>query len=467
MRSRRRARARAVKAWAGRFDAPTAQLVEAFTRSVGFDRRLWPHDIAGSVAHVQALVRARLVTRREGARLTRGLATVERELAGGRFRFLASDEDIHMAIERRLTELVGPVGGKLHTGRSRNDQVALDLRLWLRAECTALDAALGRLQRAFGGVARRHRTTLVPGYTHLQRAQPILLAHHLLAYREMLARDRGRFRDCRARADELPLGAGALAGAGFALDRALVARRLGFARLAQNSVDAVADRDAGAEFLAAAAIAAVHLSRLAEELVLWASEEFGFVELPDAFATGSSMMPQKKNPDVAELVRGKTGRVLGALVALLTTLKGLPLAYNRDLQEDKPPLFDAADTLRDCLDVLTAMVPALRFRTERMTAAADGLLLATDLADLLVERGVPFRRAHEIVGGLVRHCLATGTALRDLDAAVLRRHSPHLTPEIVRTLTPGRSVARRRVVGGTAPAEVRRQLARTAREDRT
>jgi len=466
MRSRRRARARAVKAWAGRFDARTAPLVEAFTRSVGVDRRLWPHDIAGSVAHVQALVRARLVTRREGARLTRGLAAVERELAAGRFRFLASDEDIHMAIERRLTELVGPVGGKLHTGRSRNDQVALDLRLWLRAECTALDAALGRFQRALGGVARRHRTTLVPGYTHLQRAQPILLAHHLLAYREMLARDRGRFRDCRARADELPLGAGALAGAGFALDRALVARRLGFARLAQNSVDAVADRDAGAEFLAAAAIAAVHLSRLAEEIVLWASEEFGFVELPDAFATGSSMMPQKKNPDVAELVRGKTGRVLGALVALLTILKGLPLAYNRDLQEDKPPLFDAADTLRECLDVLTAMVPALRFRTERMTAAADGLLLATDLADLLVERGVPFRRSHEIVGGLVRHCLATGTALRDLDAAVLRRHSPHLTPEIVRTLTPGRSVARRHVVGGTAPAEVRRQLARTAREDR-
>ena len=467
MRSRRRARARAVKAWAGRFDARTAPLVEAFTRSVGVDRRLWPHDIAGSVAHVQALVRARLLTRREGARLTRGLAAVERELAGGRFRFLASDEDIHMAIERRLTKLVGPVGGKLHTGRSRNDQVALDLRLWLRAEGAALDAAIGRLQRALGGVARRHRTTLVPGYTHLQRAQPILLAHHLLAYREMLARDRGRFRDCRARADELPLGAGALAGAGFALDRKLVARRLGFARLAQNSVDAVADRDAGAEFLAAAAITAVHLSRLAEELVIWASEEFGFVELPDAFATGSSMMPQKKNPDVAELVRGKTGRVLGALVALLTTLKGLPLAYNRDLQEDKPPLFDAADTLRECLDVLTAMIPALRFRTERMSAAADGLLLATDLADLLVERGVPFRRAHEIVGGLVRHCLATGTALRDLDAAVLRRHSPHLTPEVVRALTPGRSVARRRVVGGTAPAEVRRQLTRTAREDRT
>jgi argininosuccinate lyase len=344
--------------------------------------------------------------------------------------------------------------------------VALDLRLWLRAECDAIDAALAGVQRALGALARRHRDALLPGYTHLQRAQPVLLAHHLLAYREMLARDRARFRDCRGRADELPLGAGALAGAGFPLDRRLVARRLGFARVSANSIDAVADRDVAAEFLADAAIAAVHLSRLGEELVLWASEEFGFVELPDAFATGSSMMPQKKNPDVAELVRGKAGRVTGALVALLMTLKGLPLAYNRDLQEDKPPLFDAADTLRQCLDVLAAMLPHLRFRTARMAAAADGLVLATDVADLLVERGVPFRRAHEIVGGLVRHCLATGTPLRDLDARVLRRHSPHLTPELLRHVTPRASVARRRVVGGTAPREVRRQLARAAREDR-
>jgi argininosuccinate lyase len=465
MRSRRRPKERAVKAWAGRFAAPTAAPVEAFTSSLPFDRRLWRHDVAGSVAHVQALVRARLLTRREGARLTRGLATVARELDHGRFRFLASDEDIHMAIERRLTGLIGPLGGKLHTGRSRNDQVALDLRLWVRAECDAADERLGRLQRALTALARRHGDALMPGYTHLQRAQPVLLAHHLLAYREMLARDRGRFRDCRARANELPLGAGALAGAGFALDRKLVARRLGFARVSANSMDAVADRDVAAEFLAAAAIAAVHLSRLGEEIVLWASEEFGFVELPDAFATGSSMMPQKKNPDVAELVRGKTGRVIGALVALLTTLKGLPLAYNRDLQEDKPALFDGADTLAQCLEVLAAMLPHLRFRTERMAAAADGLLLATDVADLLVERGVPFRRAHEIVGGLVRHCLATGTGLRDLDAGVLRRHSPHLTPALLRDLTPARSVARRRVVGGTGPREVRRQLARAARDD--
>jgi argininosuccinate lyase len=460
-----RARA-AAKAWAGRFDAPTARVVEEFTTSLPVDRILYPHDIAGSRAHVKALVRAKLLTPREGRRLDAGLRRVLAELDGGHFRFRRSDEDIHMAVERRLTELIGPLGGKLHTGRSRNDQVALDLRLWLRAECDALDADLARLQRALVAVARRHQDAVLPGYTHLQRAQPVLLAHHLLAYHEMLARDRGRVRDCSARADELPLGAGALAGAGFALDRRYVAKLLGFARVTRNSLDAVADRDAAAEFLAAAALAAVHLSRLAEELVLWASEEFGFIQLPDAFATGSSMMPQKKNPDVAELVRGRTGRVLGALVALLTTLKGLPLAYNRDLQEDKALVFDAAATLRRSLAVLAAMLPALRFDRTRMAAAADGLLLATDVADLLVEGGVPFRRAHEIVGGLVRHCLATGTPLRDLDAATLRRYHPLLQPDVVRVLTPQRSVARRRVVGGTAPAEVRRQLARAAREAR-
>ena len=465
--SSRRARTHAGmrKAWAGRLGGRTAPLVEAFTTSLPVDRALFPHDIAGSVAHVRALVRARLLTRAEGARLERGLGSVRRELERGQFRFHPADEDVHMAVERRLTELIGPLGGKLHTGRSRNDQVALDLRLWLRAECEAMDAALLGVQRALLKPARRHRNAILPGYTHLQRAQPILLAHHLLAYREMLARDRSRFRDCRERADELPLGAGALAGAGFALDRPFVARQLGFARVAANSIDAVADRDAAAEFLAAAAITMVHLSRLGEEIVLWASEEFGFVELPDAFATGSSMMPQKKNPDVAELVRGRTGRVIGALVALLTMLKGLPLAYNRDLQEDKPALFDAARTLREAAAVLAAMVPRLAFRTRRMAAAADGLLLATDVADVLVERGVPFREAHEIVGGLVRHCLATGTGLRDVDAKTLKTHSPLLTPALVRRLTPARSVARRRVFGGTAPREVARQLARAERED--
>ncbi len=464
--SRPKRRRAPAKAWAGRFEAPTADIVERFTASLPTDRRLYPHDIAGSVAHVRGLVRARLLSAREGRRLLAGLATVGRELDAGRFRFRASDEDIHMAIERRLTELVGPVGGKLHTGRSRNDQVATDLRLWLRAECRAMDAGLARLQSALRQVAARHADAILPGYTHLQRAQPVLLAHHLLAYHEMLARDRGRFRDARRRADELPLGAGALAGAGFRIDRAYVARLLGFRRVTANSLDAVGDRDGVAEFLAAAAITAVHLSRLAEELVLWSSDEFGFVRLPDAFATGSSMMPQKKNPDVAELVRGKTGRVVGALVALLTTLKGLPLAYNRDLQEDKPALFDAAATVRDGLDVLAAMLPALRFDTRRMAGAADGLLLATDVADLLVERrGMPFRQAHEVVGALVRHCVATGADLRTIDAATLHRFSRELTPDLVRGLTPSQSVARRDLVGGTAPRQVRRQLARAARED--
>jgi len=457
-------RTRIPKAWAGRFAEPTAAIVERFTSSLAVDRHLYPYDVVGSLAHVQALVRARLLTAAEGRRLTRGLERVRRELAAGRFRFAPSDEDIHMAIERRLTELVGPVGGKLHTGRSRNDQVALDLRLWLRDECERLADAVRGLERALVATAAAHRTLVLPGYTHLQRAQPVLLAHHLLAHREMLARDHGRFLDCRARADELPLGAGALAGAGFALDRARVARALGFARVSANSLDAVGDRDAALEFLAACAITAVHLSRLGEELVLWASDEFGFVELPDAFATGSSMMPQKKNPDVAELVRGKSGRVIGALVALLTTLKGLPLAYNRDLQEDKVVLFDAARTVGDSLAVMAALVPRLRFRADRMAAAADGLLLATDLADALVERGVPFRRAHEIVGGLVRHCLDSGCALRDLDKATLARRSPLLTPALVRGLTPARSLARRRVTGGTAPAEVARQLRRAQRE---
>jgi argininosuccinate lyase len=455
------------KAWAGRFDAPTASIVEAFTSSLGVDRHLYPYDISGSLAHVRALVRARLLTAAEGRRLAGGLARVRRELDTGRFRFVPGDEDIHMAIERRLTDLVGAVGGKLHTGRSRNDQVALDLRLWLRDACTLLAQAVRTLERALVEAAAAHRTAVLPGYTHLQRAQPILLAHHLLAHREMLRRDHGRFLDCRARADELPLGAGALAGAGFAIDRTRLARDLGFARASANSLDAVGDRDAALEFLAACAITAVHMSRLGEELVLWASDEFGFVELPDAFATGSSMMPQKKNPDVAELVRGRTGRVIGALVALLTTLKGLPLAYNRDLQEDKSLLFDAARTVHDCLAVLAAMIPALRFRTARMAEAADGLLLATDLADALVERGLPFREAHAVVGGLVRHCLRTGTALRDLDAATLARQSPLLTTAMVRRLTPARSLARRRVTGGTAPAEVTRQLRRAAREVRS
>jgi argininosuccinate lyase len=394
-RTRRRPRPRRTpKLWGGAFRSPTARIVETFTTSLPCDRRLYPHDVRGSIAHCRALARAGLLTRRESARLVAGLRAVERELDGGRFRFAPEDEDIHSAIERRLTERLGRLGRKLHTGRSRNDQVVLDVRLYLRDEIDGLLGRLAALQRALRTVARRVFGQLAPGYTHLQRAQPILLSHHLLAYHEMVGRDAERFAACRTRVDVLPLGAGALAGAGFPIDRRYLARLLGFRRVSENSLDAVADRDFVAEFLAAGAILAMHLSRLGEEIVLWASTEFGFVELPDAFATGSSMMPQKRNPDVAELLRGKAGRLYGDLIAVLTLLKGLPLAYNRDLQEDKPPLFDGADTLRAALDVTTAMLPRLRWRRAALrAAAADEALLATDLADLLVERGVPFREA--------------------------------------------------------------------------
>ena len=449
--------------WRGRLASGLDPRAQALNDSLAVDKRLWPEELALTRAYAPALHEAGVLSAPERVKLLAAADALETDLASGKTRL--EGEDVHSAVEAELTRRCGDPARKLHTGRSRNDQVTTLLRLRVMSLCEEAVEGVRELERSLVMQARAAGDLAVAAYTHLQPAQPVLLAHHLLAYREMLARDRGRFRDCRTRADEMPLGAGALAGAGFALDRNRLARALGFAHPTANSLDAVGDRDAAAEFLAAAAIAAVHLSRLGEEIVLWASDEFGFVDLPDAFATGSSMMPQKKNPDVAELVRGKTGRVIGALVALLTTLKGLPLAYNRDLQEDKAPLFDAADTLGQCLEVLTALVPRLGFRSAHMAAAADGLLLATDLADLLVERGVPFRRAHAIVGGLVRHCLATGTGLRDLDATVLRRHSRLLTPALVRQLTPARSVARRRVVGGTAPVAVRRQLARAARED--
>jgi argininosuccinate lyase len=434
-------------------------VVEEFTASLPVDRRLYPYDIAGSIAHCEGLVGAGVLTKREASRLTAGLLRVKGELDRGRFPFDPGDEDIHTAIERRLTELLGRIGQRLHTGRSRNDQVALDVRLYLRDEIDAIAAATRRLQGVVRALAKRHLGQVMPGYTHLQRAQPVLLSHHLLAHHDMLERDGNRLEDCRRRVDVMPLGAGALAGAGFPIDRRAVARRLGFAQVSTNSLDAVGDRDFIAEFLAAAAILATHLSRLGSEIVLWSSSEFGFVTLPDAFATGSSMMPQKRNPDVAELLRGKAGRIYGDLVAMLVVLKDLPLAYNRDLQEDKPPLFDAVDTLRGSLEVTTMMLGALEWNTERMrAAAADDALLATDLADMLVDAGVPFRSAHEIVGRFVAECHKRGCRFRDVDDRTLRRISPHLTPALVRRLTPEYSLARRRVVGGTAPAEVRRRL---------
>ncbi|MEW6270767.1 MAG: argininosuccinate lyase [Thermodesulfobacteriota bacterium] len=457
--SKRTARNGARKPWGGRFREPTDPAVEQFTSSLRTDLRMAVHDVRGSIAHVHALARARLLSPREAATIERGLAKVLREIEAGRFRARPTDEDVHMAVERRLTELVGPVGGKLHTGRSRNDQVATDLRLWLRDEVDAMVAGVGRLVDALVERARRDLDVVMPGYTHLQRAQPVLLAHHWLAYVEMLLRDRSRLLDARRRLNVLPLGSGALAGAGFALDRRRVAAELGFEGISENSLDAVSDRDFVVEFLAAGAILAMHLSRLGEEIVLWSSAEFGFLELPDAFATGSSMMPQKKNPDVAELVRGKTGRVYGALVALLTLLKGLPLAYNRDLQEDKPPLFDAVDTLRASLTVLERMLPRLTIARGVLRAAAGGFALATELADHLVERGLPFRQAHEVVGNVVRWCVDQGRELESLSAKELASFSPLLDGRARRSLTLDAALARRKLPGGTARASVERRLA--------
>ncbi|MBI3303411.1 MAG: argininosuccinate lyase [Deltaproteobacteria bacterium] len=447
------------KARAGRFAEMANPLMEAFTSSLAFDQRLALYDIRGSLAHCRMLAKQKILSRAEGERIVKGLESVQRELERGRFPFLPADEDIHMAIERRLTEKIGPLGGKLHTARSRNDQILLDVRLYLRDEITTIRQLLGTLQKQLARLAKRHSAVVMPGYTHLQRAQPVLLAHHLLAYYEMLSRDQERLQQCGERVNVLPLGAGALAGTTLPIDRHHVARLLGFPRVSENSLDTVADRDFLVEFLSVCAILSMHLSRLAEELVLWASSEFGFIELPDAFATGSSMMPQKKNPDVPELVRGKTGRVYGNLFALLTLLKGLPLSYNRDLQEDKEPLFDTVDTVKGILTVLEVMLPQIVFREDRLREAAlGGFTLATDVADYLVEKGLPFRKAHEVVGAVVRLCLAENKRLEQLSLDEWRRFSPLFGQDLFPRLTLESAVDRRRSYGGTARADVQRRL---------
>ncbi|HSP96122.1 MAG TPA: argininosuccinate lyase [Candidatus Dormibacteraeota bacterium] len=452
-------RARSNKAWSGRMAEATHPLVEAFTTSYPIDCRLYPYDIAGSIAHARMLARRRIIPARDASRIVGGLGRIRREFERGAFKPRPQDEDVHMAIERRLIELLGPVGGKLHTARSRNDQIALDLRLFVRDAGSAIRRHIGELRRALGRQARRHAGAVMPGFTHLQPAQPVLFAHHLLAYVEMLERDDARLADCLRRANVLPLGAGALAGTTFPIDRAFVARALGFAAVSENSLDAVSDRDFVAELLAALAILGMHLSRFADEIVLWSSQQFGFIELPDAFATGSSMMPQKKNPDVGELVRGKTGRLYGNLVNLLTMLKGLPLAYNRDLQEDKTPLFDSVDTVTASLEVLSAMVPRLRVRTDRLRAAASaGYTLATELADYLAGKGVPFRDAHGVVGAIVQSAIAEGRQLEDLSLAELRTFSPAFSRDVKRWLTLDAAVKRRKATGGTSPANVERRL---------
>jgi len=442
------------KTWGGRFSQGTDAAAERFTASLAFDRRLWPQDVAGSIAW------PRVLTDAERDAIVKGLETVRGELEAGTFSFRPELEDIHTNIERRLVELIGEVGGKLHTGRSRNDQIALDERMYLKDAVARARDGLRAVQAALVARAGETSAAPMPGYTHLQRAQPIVLAHHLLAYVFMLERDRERLAGCAARADRLPLGAAALAGTAFPIDREALARELGFGGVTSNSLDAVSDRDYVLEYLAAAAITGMHFSRLAADLTLWATAEFGFVEFSDAFATGSSIMPQKKNPDVAELVRGKSGRLYGNLVAVLTTMKGLPLAYNSDMQEDKQPFFDSVDTLEAVLGVLPPLLASLTFRTERMRAAAgEHYATATDLADYLVRKGLPFRQAHEIVGKIVRLALERGVALEALPLDALRGFSPLIEADVLEALTVDASLRARAVTGGTAPAAVARALA--------
>jgi len=448
----------------GRFARGRLKEVEAFTASLPFDRRLYRQDILGSTAHARMLAKVGLISRSEARRIVTGLKEIREEIESARFRFDPADEDIHLAIERRLIEKIGEAGRKLHTARSRNDQVALDLRLFLRDEIGEVLGLLDRLLAALAKVARRHLETVMPGYTHLQRAQPVSLAHHLLAYVEMFRRDRERFAQSLARTEVMPLGAGALAATTLPIDRWATARELGFRRLCENSIDAVSDRDFVVDFLSATALAMVHLSRMSEEIVLWSSAEFGFAKLPDEFSTGSSMMPQKKNPDLLELIRAKSGRVFGDLMAMLTVLKGLPLAYNSDLQEDKERVFDALDTIKPALDLTAKLWPRLSFDRAAMRSAAGGAALATDLAEYLVGKGVSFRKAHGVVAELVRKTHCAGRSLEELSGEDLSRHFAAFGPDAGSLLTASGSLARRRAEGGPAPSVVRRQLRRLQRK---
>jgi len=447
-------------AWSGRFDEPVADFVLRYTASVGFDRRLALADIQGSLAHAAMLARAGIISATDLADIERGLAQIRDEVEQGTFDWRLELEDVHLNIEKRLTDLVGDAGKRLHTGRSRNDQVATDIRLWLRGEVDGIVSLLQRVQAALVEQAARHAATVMPGFTHLQVAQPVTFGHHLLAYVEMFERDRERLVDARRRINRLPLGAAALAGTTFPIDRSFVAELLGFEAVAANSLDAVSDRDFAIEFCAAAAIAMMHVSRLSEELVLWMSPRYGFVRLPDRFTTGSSIMPQKKNPDVAELARGKTGRVYGSLTALLTLMKGQPLAYNKDNQEDKEPVFDTVDTLADTLRAFAEMLPGLEVDAAAMERAAnEGYSTATDLADYLVRRGMPFRDAHEAVARAVRLAVERGCALDALPLDDLRQMAPQVTDDVRAILTTAGSIAARDHVGGTAPVQVQAQVA--------
>jgi argininosuccinate lyase len=452
-------------AWGGRFSDGPAEIMQRINVSIDVDKRLYAQDIAGSLAHAAMLVRQGILSSEDGAAIARGLEQIRAEIEAGTFPFRTEHEDIHLNVEARLAELIGAAAGRLHTARSRNDQVATDFKLWVRDAIDRLDRQLQGLQAALIAKAERHAGTIMPGFTHLQVAQPVTFGHHLLAYVEMLGRDRARLADCRARLNECPLGAAALAGTSFPIDREMTARDLGFARPAANSLDAVSDRDFALEFLAAAVIAGTHLSRFAEELVIWTSEPYRFVRLSDAFTTGSSIMPQKRNPDAAELVRAKTGRLLGAFAALLTVVKGLPLAYAKDLQEDKAPVFEAADTLELALAATSGMVLDLEVDAAAMRrVAASGYSTATDLADWLVRvLGLPFREAHHVTGALVKRAEALGKDLADLPLAEMRQVEPRITQAVYAVLSVENSVKSRTSLGGTAPENVRAAAAAARR----
>jgi len=447
--------------WSGRFNEPVAELVKKYTASIGFDYRLAAFDIQGSIAHAQMLGAQKIISADDVKAIEQGLAEIAHEIEAGQFEWLLDLEDVHLNIEKRLTDKIGDAGKRLHTGRSRNDQVATDVRLWLRASADQVIVALKKLQLSLLDLAEAHFDTVMPGFTHLQVAQPVTLGHHLMAYVEMLSRDAQRFADCRRRINRLPLGAAALAGTSYPIDRELVAKNLGFDGVCENSLDAVSDRDFAIEFTFAASLVMTHLSRLSEEFILWSSPRFAFIDIADRFCTGSSIMPQKKNPDVPELVRGKTGRVYGHLTALLTLMKGQPLAYNKDNQEDKEPLFDTVDTLLVTLEIYADMMRGITVNKDNMRqAASEGFATATDLADYLVKKGMPFRDAHEVVALAVRFAVDKKVDLSDLPLATLQQFSSSIADDVYGVLTLEGSLNSRNHIGGTAPVQVKAAIAR-------
>ncbi len=447
------------KPWSGRFKEKTADIVEKYTESISFDKRLWKHDIEGSIAHTKMLAKQGIISNDDSQKIIKGLLEIKEAIEAGKFQFNIELEDIHMNIEAALIEKIGEVGGKLHTARSRNDQVALDLRLYLREEIKVIISLIKRLELVFVELAEKNLTVVMPGYTHMQRAQPILLSHHLMAYAHMFDRDRLRFEDSLKRVNILPLGSCALAGTSLNIDRQFTAEILGFNQISENSIDSVSDRDFAIEFLCNASILMMHISRIAEELIIWASQEFSFIELSDAFTTGSSIMPQKKNPDVAELMRGKTGRIYGNLISLLTTMKGLPLSYNRDMQEDKEPVFDTVDIIKMTLQVIIKMLEATSFNVQRLSETADeGFSTATDIAEYLTKEGLPFRTAHEITGKIVKYCIDNNKKLGSLTLSEYKGFSYLFNTDIYQVITPSGSINLKNSEGGTSVESVRKQI---------